>query len=242
MNVLCKTALLIPIIFIITGKTFAAEITVNFQEPWELQLKTGEAIPLKQLVLDKDISGNTIVIFQRLDGSKGFTDLGNIENTQEFGKIVSQISEEVSIREGLDLAPSHNVTTTVDAEPPASDTPRHYGKTADTPRTSSSAPTVYDEIDPEIFASLLNQMYGNVCKAEINEIFRKTLKIDWTERTVKLHVIKVLGEIGSIKEQLYLGGVRYFQFPNDAGTYNIIDWKTGDKKSISDRAPYYFSN
>jgi len=35
-------------------------------------------------------------------------------------------------------------------------------------------------------------------------------------------------------------GVRYFKFPNDAGGYNIIDWKTGEKRSVDEKAPYYF--
>lgn len=90
--------------------------------------------------------------------------------------------------------------------------------------------------------SLINSMYGNVCHAEINGFFSKTLKLDWTANTKKIHAIKVLAEIGNVKSQLYEGGVRYFQFPNDAGTYNVIDWKTGEKKSVSDRTQYYFNN
>lgn len=35
-------------------------------------------------------------------------------------------------------------------------------------------------------------------------------------------------------------GIRYLKFPNDARGYNIIDWKTGEKTSIKERAPYYF--
>lgn len=86
----------------------------------------------------------------------------------------------------------------------------------------------------------INNAYGNVCHAELNGIFSKTLQIDWTSRTNKLYAIKVLAEVGSVKERLYDDGVRYFQFPNDAGTYNVIDWKNGDRKSISDRTQYYF--
>ena len=94
--------------------------------------------------------------------------------------------------------------------------------------------------DAENVVYLLNTQYGRVCKAELTGFFTKTLKIDWTSNTVKINAIKVLAEIGSVKEILYRDGVRYFQFPNDMGTYNVIDWKTGEKKSISDRAPYYF--
>lgn len=32
----------------------------------------------------------------------------------------------------------------------------------------------------------------------------------------------------------------YFQFPNNIGGYNEIDWKTGEKRSISDQAIYFF--
>jgi hypothetical protein len=86
----------------------------------------------------------------------------------------------------------------------------------------------------------INGAYGNVCHAEVTGFFSKTLKIDWTSNTNKFHAIKVMAEIGSVKEKLYEDGVRYFQFPNDAGTYNVVDWKTGDKESISDTARYYF--
>lgn len=93
----------------------------------------------------------------------------------------------------------------------------------------------------EAAAAIMNIQLGNVCHAEISGIFSKTLKIDWTSKTTKLHAIMVLGEVGKMKEKLYDDGVRYFQFPNDAGTYNVIDWKTGEKESISDRSPYSFN-
>jgi hypothetical protein len=52
--------------------------------------------------------------------------------------------------------------------------------------------------------------------------------------------MKVLAEIGSVKSALYDDGVRYLKFPNDAGGYNVIDWKTGEKTSADERAPYFF--
>ena len=94
--------------------------------------------------------------------------------------------------------------------------------------------------DAENIVNLINIQYGGVCKAELSGFLSKTLKIDWTNRTVKIQAIKILAEIGSVKEKLYADGVRYFQFPNDGGTYNVIDWKTGEKKSNSDRSMYYF--
>lgn len=87
---------------------------------------------------------------------------------------------------------------------------------------------------------ILNREYGNVCSAKIEGWFSKTLVIDWTGRTTKIHAVKVLAEISGVKQQLYDDGVRYFKFPNDGGGYNIIDWKTGEKTSVSDKAPYYF--
>jgi len=88
--------------------------------------------------------------------------------------------------------------------------------------------------------SILNKQYGRVCKAELTGWFTKTLVINWTANTKKIDAIKILAEIGTVKEILYDDSVRYLQFPNDMGTYNIIDWKTGEKKSISDKARYYF--
>ncbi len=92
----------------------------------------------------------------------------------------------------------------------------------------------------ENIVRIINSEYGAVCKADLTGMFSKTLKIDWTSRTAKIHAMKILAEVGSVKEKLYADGVRYFQFPNDSGTYNVIDWKTGEKKSISDRSQYYF--
>jgi len=104
------------------------------------------------------------------------------------------------------------------------------------PTSSYSSSGVADKV-----VSILNTSYGNICHAELTGIFSKTLKVDWTKNTVKLHAIKVLAEIGSVKEGLYQDGVRYLQFPNDAGTYNVIDWKTGEKTSTPEKTKYYFS-
>jgi len=92
----------------------------------------------------------------------------------------------------------------------------------------------------DTFVTVLNTMYGNVCRAELNGFFSKTLKVDWTGNTQKIHAIKVIAEVGNAKYRLYENGVRYFQFPNDSGTYNVIDWETGSKRSTSERARYYF--
>jgi hypothetical protein len=69
----------------------------------------------------------------------------------------------------------------------------------------------------------------------------KTLKVDWTSSTKLLHALQVFAAIGNAKDTLYARGVRYFKFPNDAGGYNVIDWKTGEKTSVNERAPYYLS-
>jgi len=94
----------------------------------------------------------------------------------------------------------------------------------------------------EKVVDLINSEYGRVCTAELSGMFSKTLQIDWTANTAKLHVVKIFAEIGNVKEILYSDGVRYFKFPNNAGTYNIVDWKTGEKKSTNERAPYYFND
>jgi hypothetical protein len=49
-----------------------------------------------------------------------------------------------------------------------------------------------------------------------------------------------MAAIGKSKETLYSKGIRYLKFPNDSGGYNIIDWKTGDKSSVDERARYHF--
>jgi hypothetical protein len=94
--------------------------------------------------------------------------------------------------------------------------------------------------DAKTIVQLMNVMYGNVANASVEGWLSKTLKIDWTPRTTKLHAMKVLAEVGSVKSALYDDGIGYLKFPNDAGGYNIIDWKTGEKKSVDERAPYFF--
>ncbi|MCW5206904.1 hypothetical protein VU08_08285 [Desulfobulbus sp. F5] len=94
----------------------------------------------------------------------------------------------------------------------------------------------------EAFLIVMNEKYGNVCKIETSGIFSRALKVDWTKNTNKLYILKVFAEIGEAKNRLYEEGVRYFQFPNNLCRYNVIDWKTGEKESISDRAPYCFTD
>jgi hypothetical protein len=115
-----------------------------------------------------------------------------------------------------------------------------YSSSTSSSSHSSSSSLSQSSGYAEKVVDVLNTAYGNVCHAELEGFFSKTLKIDWTSNTVKLHVIKVLAEIGSVKESLYKDGVRYLEFPNDRGTYNVIDWKTGEKTSTSERAQYYF--
>jgi hypothetical protein len=90
------------------------------------------------------------------------------------------------------------------------------------------------------FVTLMNIEYGRVCEVDIEGWLSKTIRVDWTSETVVLHTMKVFAEIGDARDLLYSDGVRYFKFPNDAGGYNIIDWKTGEKRSIDERAVYYF--
>lgn len=92
----------------------------------------------------------------------------------------------------------------------------------------------------ESIVTLLNSQYGAICSAKLEGWFSKTLVLNWTARTNKLGAAKVLAEISTVKAKLYEDGVRYLKFPNDSGGYNIIDWKTGEKTSVSEKAPFYF--
>lgn len=87
---------------------------------------------------------------------------------------------------------------------------------------------------------ILNTDYGKVCRASLQGFFERTLRVDWTRDTVRLHCIMIFKKIDSVKEDLVLDGVRYFEFPNDGGTYNVIDWKTGRRWSNAEHAEYYF--
>jgi len=114
-------------------------------------------------------------------------------------------------------------------------------KQPENPTTVHRPANSYSPGAARLIVDLLNSQYGGICEAKLEGWISKTLRIDWTSRTMKLHVIRVLAEIGSVKELLYADGVRYLKFPNDAGGYNIIDWKTGEKTSVDERARYYFT-
>lgn len=94
--------------------------------------------------------------------------------------------------------------------------------------------------DAKSIVRALNALYGAVSTASLEGWYSKTLKVDWTAQTNKFHAIKVIAEVSTVKVDLYNDGVRYFKFPNDTGGYNIIDWKTGEKTSVNEKAPYYF--
>ena len=59
------------------------------------------------------------------------------------------------------------------------------------PSTPEQQPTTAIAVDANIIVNLMNTMYGNVCHAEINGFFSKTLKLDWTANTRKIHAIIV---------------------------------------------------
>jgi hypothetical protein len=88
--------------------------------------------------------------------------------------------------------------------------------------------------------TLLNTEYGAISNSKLEGWRSDTLRVDWTSRTNKLNVMVVFAAVATAKSALYEDGVRYFKFPNDAGGYNIIDWKSGGKTSVRERAPYYF--
>jgi hypothetical protein len=94
--------------------------------------------------------------------------------------------------------------------------------------------------DNSKIADVINSQFGRICQAKIEGFFSDTLRLDWTAQTTKLNAITVLAAVGKSKETMYEKGIRYFKFPNDVGGYNIFDWRTGEKSSIAERAPYYF--
>lgn len=191
----------------------------TFSPPFILKQKTGSPLSIVSLSIDEDLNGDTLYIYTTINGTESFITKDRIMN---FDALYARMYP-AKVKTGSNLSP----------QAPSANAPSSSDDYTYTPPSSSA-------IDPEDAARLINSMYGRVCHAKIEGIFTKTLIIDWTSSTKIIHSMKVLAEIGSIKEQLYRGGVRYFQFPNDAGTYNVIDWKTGHKKSISDRADYYF--
>ena len=188
---------------------------VRFTSSFLLQQKHGNDLILKSIEEYVDEHGTTLYIYETIDGIEGFTALSNVAN---IGELKSA------------LYPSQ---TSPPNSPPITQSPstQEY--------IPAAAPT---NLDAKIVVAVLNSRYGNVCKARLKGFLNKRLILDWTGHTNKLHVLTIFAEVGSVKGDLYRDGVRYFQFPNNAGTYNVIDWKTGEKKSISDRAPYYFTN
>lgn len=104
---------------------------------------------------------------------------------------------------------------------------------------SLELPHFPSQIDPEKFVQFLNREYGRVCRASLKGWWNRALKIDWTSETKVFNSMLVLALVGKAKEGLAASGVRYFKFPNDGGTYNVVDWHTGDKWSNDERAPYY---
>lgn len=138
--------------------------------------------------------------------------------------------------------------TPTEAKPPetpmlrARQSPTHQIERRWTPESEPTSPLFErpqfpSEIDPEKFVKLLNEEYGRVCRASLEGWWNRALKIDWTSETRVLDVGMVLALVGQAKEGLAAGGVRYLKFPNDGGTYNVIDWRTGEKWSNDERAP-----
>ncbi|WFU62702.1 hypothetical protein [Bradyrhizobium brasilense] len=119
-------------------------------------------------------------------------------------------------------------------------TPPSSAPQPDTRAPVLPAPHSLQRWDEEHVADMINEQFGRICRAKIEGWFSKTLRLDWTSETKTIHAITVLAAIGKSKDRIYEGGIRYLKFPNDAGGYNVIDWKTGDKSSIDESAPYYF--
>jgi hypothetical protein len=137
------------------------------------------------------------------------------------------------------------VSPTVKGDPPTT-VKDHTGapSAGQVPQSSPTSPSDDNKIpvaDADAFVRLINNQYGAICSVTLEGWFSRTLKVDWTSSTKVLHAMLVFAAIGNAKDALYVGGVRHLKFPNDAGGYNVIDWKTGEKTSVSERAPYYLS-
>jgi hypothetical protein len=89
-------------------------------------------------------------------------------------------------------------------------------------------------------AEVIQTQFVGVCETRIEGLFSDTLRLDWTASTTKFNSITVMAAIGNSKSSIYDAGIRYLKFPNNSGGYNIIDWKTGEKTSVSESARYYF--
>lgn len=81
---------------------------------------------------------------------------------------------------------------------------------------------------------------GDHCHGEISGIFDLTLRLDWTSRTREDHVKNIFAKVMAERKKLYEDGVRYLEYPNEAGTYNVIDFKTGAKTAINEKALPWF--
>ncbi len=81
---------------------------------------------------------------------------------------------------------------------------------------------------------------GDHCHGEISGIFDLTLRIDWTSRTREDHVKNIIAKVTAERKRLYEDGVRYFEYPNNAGTYNVVDFKTGARTATNEKALPWF--
>lgn len=81
---------------------------------------------------------------------------------------------------------------------------------------------------------------GNHCHGEISGIFDLTLRLDWTSRTQPQHVKNILIKVMTDRKKLISDGVRYLEYPNNAGTYNVIDFKTGKRSATDEKALPWF--
>ncbi|WP_194469048.1 hypothetical protein [Bradyrhizobium sp. CCBAU 51753] len=128
-----------------------------------------------------------------------------------------------------------NEQTRIPSTPAPSSIPQFNAPPLDPP-----APRALQRLSDGRVADIINEQFGRICRAKTEGWFSKTLRLDWTSETKIFHAMTVLAAIGESKEKIYEAGIRYLKFPNDAGGYNVIDWKTGDKSSTSENAPYYF--
>jgi hypothetical protein len=183
---------------------------------------------------DKVVSSGPVIL-ERDPGTARSPTVDQISQSKKQGSgsyIVTGIA--VIIGALIFLSPKEKETKT---DAPSSDHAAAPSIERTDPRSSYEPRSSYDGTS---VASVINTQFGRVCDAKIEGFFSNTLRLDWTAETKKLHMITVMAAIGKAKESIYAKGIRYLKYPNDVGGYNIIDWNTGEKSSIDERAPYYF--
>ena len=191
----------------------------SFEPPFEVKHSYGENLLITKITLETTDQGETVYLYVTSGGREGFLNKGDVLNHEALLDLM--YPERVENRKKKAYEEARIAANRVDP-------------------SSNSNFSNYVILDPDDAVALLKQFYGHVCRPRVKQLSGKTLVIDWTSQTKIPDSVQVLAEINNMKTALYQGGIQYFQFPNNAGTYNVIDFETGVEKTITDRAQFYF--